>query len=493
MAESAELTGSSGQVEAEKPTHDHEMTKPFKTLLCRQSLPSHVILCLIFLSLSDDADVRSGAAFAQRYLETCLWTGTIPVRCYLRHVGEASLNMNHYGLGPQDAKALVMVLQHDRNVKALELEDNRLGAVGAEYLMLLLQKNSNIQSLNLSNNQLGLEGAKIITEILLENYYVKSIKLSGNKFDDSAVKYIAGALEGDFTLKELDLSHNMFFDEGGEHLGRMLAKNVGIEVLNLSWNGLRMSGAVALCDGLKVNQTLKQLHLASNGFCSIVANSLGQALKSNRELVLLDLSSNRIDDQAVELLCQGLGVNSTLRILKLSHNPMTSAGALTLLTTVHNHMKSALEEIDMRTVFVCETFVELLDDVHKMRPCLDVPYSVMTSVTRNLSALPIFQKFFEDRNESIRDFFQALDKDGTMRVTTADFRKAVQAVNIPLDQQQLEWLVQKLDSECMASICYRCVWKPLEDKENTLHHLSAASCLRVWATGSPRLIHAIQK
>lgn len=37
----------------------------------------------------------------------------------------------------------------------------------------------------------------------------------------------------------------------------------------------------------------------------------------------------------------------------------------------------------------------------------------------------LLQKFLEERNESVTDFFQALDKDRTMKVSTSAFRKAV--------------------------------------------------------------------
>ncbi|XP_039981263.1 leucine-rich repeat-containing protein 74A-like isoform X2 [Xiphias gladius] len=379
------------------------------------------------LETDDASNKAQNLSRAELYLHACRQTGTVPVSSFLRHLGEANLNLNHYGLGPPGAKALAVVLQNDNNVTNLELEDNALRVEGARYLMEMLQTNISIQSLNLSNNQLHLKGADIISKMLLDNYYIKSIKLSGNDFDDSAAKYLADALKGDYVVKELDLSHNKFCDTGGEHLGDMLATNVGIEVLNLSWNHLRMRGAVALSAGLKVNSTLKQLQLSWNGFGHIEAEPLGQALKHNSTLVLLDLSSNRIDDEAVTLLCQGLATNDTLRVLKLSHNPMTNIGALTLLQTVKNNTKSAVEEIDISTVFVCEAFAELLEEARLRRPAMDVRYSVMSSVTRNLSAIQIFQKFLEGRNESIMDFFQALDEEGTMTVSTSAFRKALKA------------------------------------------------------------------
>ncbi|XP_070782535.1 leucine-rich repeat-containing protein 74A-like [Enoplosus armatus] len=411
---------------------------------------------------------RQSLSRAELYLQACRRTGAVPVSSFFRHLDEANLNLNHCDVGPRGAKALAIILKTDNTITNLELEDNTLQAEGTRHLMETFQTNISIQSLNLSDNQLHFEGADIISRMLLDNHHIKSIKLSGNDFDDSAAKYIADALKGDYVVKELDLSHNKIGDTGGEHLGHMLGTNVAIKVLNLSWNHLCMRSAVGLSAGLKQNSTLKQLQLSWNSFGHIEAESLGQALRQNSTLVLLDLSGNHIDDQAVTLLCQGLATNDTLRVLKvsgqkvlvcvyflqLSHNPLTNIGALTLLKTVKDNMKSAVKEINISTVFVREAFVELLEEARQTRPALDVQYSVMSSVTRNLSALQIFQKFLKERNESIMDFFQALDKEGTMTVSTPAFRKAVKAANVPLDQRQLEWLIQKFDKNYKATIIY---------------------------------------
>ncbi|XP_026175080.1 leucine-rich repeat-containing protein 74A-like [Mastacembelus armatus] len=405
------------------------------------------------LETDDITNKRPGSSIEELYLQACQKTGATPVSAFFRHLDEASLNLNYYGVGPLGAKALAVVLKNDYIKTNLELQDNALQAQGTRYVTEMLQTNTSIQSLNLSNNHLRLEGVNIISKMLQDNCYIRSLKLSGNDFDDSAAESFADALKGDYVVQVLDLSHNKFCDT--EHLGYMLATNLGIEVLDLSWNHIRMGGAVALSAGLKANSTLKELLLSWNGFGPVEAQALGEALKVNSTLVRLDLSSNRLDDQAVRLLCPGLASNDTLRVLKLSHNPMTDTGALTLLKTVEN-TNSALEEIDISTVFVCEAFVELLEEARQSRPALDVQYSVMSSVTRNLSALSIFQKVLKERNESIIDFFQALDKEGTTKVSTAAFREAVKAANIPLDEQQLDWMTRKFD-KCMATISYSVV------------------------------------
>ncbi|XP_071384112.1 leucine-rich repeat-containing protein 74A-like [Centroberyx affinis] len=431
---------------------------------------------------TDDTDQRSRlVSRRETYLQACLQTGTVPASCCLRQLGEASLHLNHYGLGPPGARAVAMALLADIHITSLELEGNFLLAEGTRSVMEMLQENCSIQSLNLSNNRLRLAGADSVSKMLLENIFIKSIKLSGNEFNDDAAKCLADALASDNVVNELDLSHNKFCETGGEQLGQMLATNEGLEVLNLSWNHLRMSGAVALCAGLKVNSTLKQLDLSWNGFGRPGAQALGQALQHNTTLLLLDLGNNHIDDEAAALLCQGLAANDTLRVLRLSHNPLTHIGALTLLTTVKKNMKSALEEINISTVWVNEAFVELLAAVCQDRSSLDVRYrGIMGSITRTKTpsaALQIFQKYFEEREESIMDFFQALDKEGTMKVSNSAFRKTVQAANIPLDQHQLEWFIKTFDKDCTGTISYSIDYeckslKPKRKREGGAHDIT---------------------
>ena len=50
----------------------------------------------------------------------------------------------------------------------------------------------------------------------------------------------------------------------------------------------------------------------------------------------------------------------------------------------------------VQSVFVYEAFIELLEEARQRRPALDVRYSVMSAVTRNLSAFHIFQVSNQD-------------------------------------------------------------------------------------------------
>ncbi|XP_029586109.1 leucine-rich repeat-containing protein 74A isoform X2 [Salmo trutta] len=365
---------------------------------------------------------------AEIYLQACKLVGVVPVSYFLRNLGTSTMNLNHHGLGPPGGKALAIALVTDMHITNLELADNYLLAEGAGYLLEMLKANFTIQHLDLSNNHLQSEGAECIAKMLLDNISIKSIKLSGNGFIEDDAKSFADALANNYRVKELDLSHNQFCGRGGEHLGQMLANNEALEVLDLSWNHLRMKGAVAFCAGLKVNVTLKHLDLSWNGFGNEGALALGEALKFNNTLVYLDLNNNRITNEGVGMLCKGLEANDTLRSLM--------------------------------NVLVNENFVQLLDLTCQEHPSLEVQYGgvggfIAKKPPKRLDPMKVIQDYLDERKLRLWDFFRKIDKDGTMRVPVADFRKAVQQSNIPLDRYQIEELIQRLDRERTGMVDYR--------------------------------------
>uniref|UniRef100_A0A3Q3E098 Leucine rich repeat containing 74A n=1 Tax=Labrus bergylta TaxID=56723 RepID=A0A3Q3E098_9LABR len=389
-------------------------------------------------------------------LQACKLVGVVPVSYFIRNINSSTMTLSHHGLGPLGCKALAIALT-DMNINTLELADNHIQAEGAKYLVEMLRANFTIQYLDLSNNQLLYVGAEYVGKMLLDNISLKSLKLS-NGFTDDDAKYFADALSINSRIKELDLSHNAFCGKGGEHLGQLL-NNEGLEFLDLSWNHLRMKGAVALCAGLKVNMMLKHLDLSWNGFGNEGALSMGEALKFNNTLVHLNLNNNRLTNEGVGMLCRGLEFNDTLRVLLLAYNSLTVEGALALVNVVKNTPKTALEEINICNVLVNESFVHLLDVTCQEHPSLEVQYGgvggfIAKKPLKRVDPMKVIQDYLDQRKLRLWDFFRNIDKDGTMRVPTADFRKAVQQSSIPLDRYQIEELIQRLDRDRTGMVDY---------------------------------------
>ncbi|XP_056282868.1 leucine-rich repeat-containing protein 74A isoform X2 [Pseudoliparis swirei] len=381
------------------------------------------------------------------YLQACKLVGVVPVSYFIRNYDSTTVNLNHHGLGPLGCKALAIALVADMHINTLELADNHIQAEGAKYLVEMLRVNFTVKHLDLSDNFLKSAGAEHVAKVLLDNISLRSIKLSGNRFTDDDAKYFADALLTNSRMKELDLSHNEFCGKGGEHMGQLLANNEGLEVLDLSWNHLRMKGAVALCAGLKVNMMLTHLDLSWNGFGNEGALAMGEALKFNNTLVHLDLNNNRITNEGVGMLCRGLEFNDTLRVLLLAYNLLTVEGALALVHVVKNTPRVALEEIN-----ICVTCQE--------HPSLDVQYGgvggfIAKKPPKRVDPMKVIQDYLDQCKLRLWDFFRNIDKDGTMRVPAADFRKAVQQSSIPLDRYQLEELIQRLDRDRTGMVDYR--------------------------------------
>ncbi|CAL8286425.1 unnamed protein product [Lota lota] len=396
---------------------------------------------------------------AEVYLEACRVTGVVPVSYFIRHLGTSTMGLNHHGLGPLGCKALAIALVTDMTINTLELADNHILSDGAKHLVEMLKANFTIHTMDLSDNHLQSAGAECLGKMLLENISLKSLKLSGNKFTEDDAKLFADALSSNYRVKQLDLSHNEFSGRGGEHLGQMLANNEGLEMLDLSWNHLRMKGAVAFSAGLKVNITLKHLDLSWNGFGNEGALALGEALKYNNTLVHLNLNNNRITNEGVGTLCKGLEFNDTLRVLLLAYNSLTVEGALALVNVVKNTHKTALEEINICNVLVNENFVRLLESTYQEHPSLEVQYGgvggfIAKKPPKRLDPMKVIQDYLDQRKLRLWDFFRNIDKDGTMRVPVADFRKAVQQSSIPLDRYQIEELIQRLDRERTGMVDY---------------------------------------
>ncbi|XP_053924845.1 leucine-rich repeat-containing protein 74A isoform X2 [Cuculus canorus] len=413
--------------------------------------------------LEDEGPVKAFAGImgAELYLEACKLMKVVPVSIFIRNLAKPYINLNHYGLGPKGVKAIAIALVSNAAVTHLELEDNIILAEGAICIAKMLQRNSTLQELNISNNHLDTAGAEAIAGLLLDNVsYLHALQLSGNNFGDKAASYLAEALTGNFKLKELDLSHNEFTEKGGQLLGQMIDINTTLEILDLSWNYLRRKGTVALGRGLRVNGALKILNLSWNGIGNVGALALGEALSVNNVLVHLDISNNQIDNEGAKNLCRGLEVNGKLKILKMANNPLTVEGATALLTSVRKNPNSMMEEINISNVLVNETFIKLLDLVCQTRPELDVIYGEVEGCVAKIpkqhpSPMKVIQNYLKEHNLQLWDFFSNIDKDGSMKIPVAVFRRAMMQSSIPLDRVQIGELVRKLDWNQTGFVDYR--------------------------------------
>ncbi|KAM6359094.1 leucine-rich repeat-containing protein 74A [Alca torda] len=395
------------------------------------------------------------------YLEACRLMEVVPVSHFIQNLAKPYINLNHHGLGPKGVKAIAIALVSNTTITHLELEDNCILAEGAICIAEMLRENSSLQKLNLSNNNLDTAGAKAIASLLLDNMSsLHALQLSGNNFGEETAPYFAEALMGNYQVKELDLSHNEFSEKGGQLLGQMLASNTTLEILDLSWNHLWRKGTEALGRGLRGNGALKILNLSWNGVGNEGALALGEALKVNKGLVHLDISNNQINNEGAKKLCRGLEVNGKLQILKMANNPLTVEGAIELVISIRKNLQSMMEEINISNVLVNETFIKLLNLVCQTRPELHVIYGEIEGCITKIpkqhpNPMKVIQNYLKEHNLQLWDFFRNIDKDGNMKIPVAAFRRAMmQQSSIPLNRDQTEELVRKLDRNRTGFVDY---------------------------------------
>ncbi|NXV53986.1 LR74A protein, partial [Uria aalge] len=397
------------------------------------------------------------------YLEACRLMEVVPVSHFIQNLAKPYINLNHHGLGPKGVKAIAIALVSNTTITHLELEDNYILAEGAICIAEMLRENSSLQKLNISNNNLDTAGAKAIASLLLDNMSsLHALQLSGGLYlaRRSHCLCMFVSLQGNYQVKELDLSHNEFSEKGGQLLGQMLASNTTLEILDLSWNHLWRKGTEALGRGLRGNGALKILNLSWNGVGNEGALALGEALKVNKGLVHLDISNNQINNEGAKKLCRGLEVNGKLQILKMANNPLTVEGAIELVISIRKNPQSMMEEINISNVLVNETFIKLLNLVCQMRPELHVIYGEIEGCITKIpkqhpNPMKVIQNYLKEHNLQLWDFFRNIDKDGSMKIPVAAFRRAMmQQSSIPLNRDQTEELVRKFDRNQTGFVDY---------------------------------------
>ncbi|XP_010710052.2 leucine-rich repeat-containing protein 74A isoform X1 [Meleagris gallopavo] len=417
------------------------------------------------LDVEDPGKAFAGVMGVDLYLEACRLMEVVPVSHFAQNLAKPYINLNHHGLGPKGVKAIAITLVSNATVTHLELEDNHILAEGAICIAEMLRENCSLRELNISNNHLDTEGAEAIASLLLENAsYLHTLQLSGNSFGEEAASCLADALMSNYQVKKLDLSHNEFSEKGGQLLGQMLAVNTTLEILDLSWNHLRRKGTVAFGTGLKGNAALKILNLSWNSIGNEGAQALAEALKVNNVLIHLDISNNQINNEGAKKICKGLRVNGTLKVLKMANNLLTVEGATELVGSVRKNPNSMMEEINISNVLVNETFIKLLELVYQTRPELDVIYGEVEGCISKISnrhpnPMKVIQKYLNEHNLRLWDFFRKIDKDGNMKIPVSDFRRAMmQQSNIQLDRVQIVELVRKLDQNQTGIVDYSFPW-----------------------------------
>ncbi|KAL3880035.1 hypothetical protein ACJMK2_032307 [Sinanodonta woodiana] len=405
--------------------------------------------------VEDDTELASKLSHTQLlYLKGCKEMKVNPSSYILKALNTDRVSMPHHSIGSVGTKALALALVGNSDVQTVNLTDNDIGVKGAEYIAEIFHENNFVKELMLSENMLGAQGVQFIVDAIKKHDCIHKLDLSGNGLKEYDAEVIRPLIEDTTNLKHLLLAHNEFREHGGEIIADALLWNDTMESLDLSWNHLRQNGAVAIAEALQENSTLKKINLAWNGFYMDGCKALSRALEDNSTLLELDLTCNRINKDCLEKLIHGLRRNTTLKVLRLGLNPITPAGANMILSLLNEKKDSGIIELDLTGQLVEKSFVSMLNEIQSHRNIKVIHGPVRGQDAEkeddekalvDENPIIVLMEFGKLMGFRLMDLFSILDKDGSKSLDHDEIRHGLRLVNIPLSDESIDVLINKLD------------------------------------------------
>ncbi len=264
-------------------------------------------------------------------------------RCtLLSHLSLADNDMDH----EVDAdETLAHALAPLHRLAELKLQGNRLG--GFRHMGGVLQQCMGLDYLDLTGAMIGEEGATILADVLSRD--IRYLNVSNNRIGAGGTEALAGALGECEDLHGLNMANNLIWERGVESLGAVIGKvkmlclsNCGIGTrgcvaltgfafgkmheLDVSENGICGAGVDAIAGAAGSWRVLKSLCLSSNALGASGMPAVVRVLEKYK-LTKLQLSSNNMQDEGVEILARGLAQCPQLQELCLTNNNVSDAGA----------------------------------------------------------------------------------------------------------------------------------------------------------------------
>jgi hypothetical protein len=208
--------------------------------------------------------------------------------------------------------------------------------------LIRFMKNTDITHLNLSNSDLFLNSFEILTVAIGSNpkacKNLKTLNLSNNKLDKEKAKLLAPALEENKTITFLDLSQNKLGVFGTYLIAKALENNTTITGLNLFKNSIDVDGSRAIGNLLKVSSSLEWLDVGHNRIrpkgLEAITNGIKEA--KNSKLHTLGIRMNFINDFGFTTFFDSMVFSgkSSLEKVFINENNMTDSLAATLSVKV---------------------------------------------------------------------------------------------------------------------------------------------------------------
>ncbi|MCB1117028.1 MAG: hypothetical protein KDK50_00450 [Chlamydiia bacterium] len=158
-------------------------------------------------------------------------------------------------------KAVVRLIQIQKELKKLHLHINKIGCKGAIALAEALNESPKLNYLDLSKNQIGDDGAIAIANSLRSNKTLTTLMLKDNNIGDVGAIAIADALKTNKKLNILYLQGNHITDQSAQAFADCIAVNKRLKKIRINRNDMTEEGGLTISKALKSNRTLREMRI----------------------------------------------------------------------------------------------------------------------------------------------------------------------------------------------------------------------------------------
>lgn len=256
------------------------------------------------------------------------------------------LGLAHNKLGPDGAALLAKSLERNTYLTVLDISMNEIGAAGAECIASVLTNPSScLRNVQVYGNHLGLAGVRHIIRSLQHNKEVRILNIGNNNATDGACAEIGDLLDTNSTLEELDIRLNSISADGVKEMSRHgLQKNTTLRKLIMSGNPIGPVGAEELSKALATRgrSFFQCLDVSSCELGPIGGMRIGGLIACSISLKEIYLSDNNLDDDAAISIARSAAESISLSALDLSLNNIGESGASCLIDTtqLNTHLAS---------------------------------------------------------------------------------------------------------------------------------------------------------
>lgn len=409
----------------------------------------------------DDSEVeRYYTDETSQYRYLCEQLGIIPCSTIIRQLKKTWVNLSYSQMTSLDIRAFSTLLISNTKITALNVSNNDLGSKGVIYLAEVIAENIFINKLEMSAVNLDETGFKAIAGALLGNRNITYLDISKNNIGKRSAKDLAWLLRRNDFIEHLDLSGNLIDDVTGTEIGPAIASNLTLKFLDLSWNHIRRHAARVLVESICKNVELESVNLSWNGLAEFGCRAFEKHFPKNHTLKSLDISHNRIGFHTLGYFLKGLKDNDTLQELKIYGNPITSDGALTILTVFENSTR-ALKEINIQDIPIDGRFKtkawELIEkkelkikhgDLRK-KPA---PLKERGQSIDDFNPLLVLFEHMRQQNLRLIDLFRNLDANNDHSITSDEIQAGLAKFNVSITDSQTEQLVNSMDRDKNGAI-----------------------------------------